>query len=124
MLDIVFESVDQDYYYRIVLFRNKTKKLKLQIKSLEADLFNITKVVTDIYQKKDALKKPELVREIKNLLKAASIDVIDEVSGYEEYFVSTKGEKNIVNRPAFVDKYGNCIVKGYREVSKPEYHNE
>ena len=101
-----------------MIFTRKTKQLKLKIKSLETDLFNITRNIAEIYQKKSSLTKIELEKEISQLIKVASIEIIEETNGYEEYFISTDGKKNIVNRPAFIDKYGNCIVKGYREVKK------
>lgn len=101
-----------------MIFTRKTKQLKLKIKSLETDLFNITRTIAEVYQKKSSLNKLELEKEISNLLKVASLEIIKETDGYEEFFTSTDGTENIVNRPAFVDKYGNCIVKGYREVKK------
>ncbi len=100
-----------------MVIKRKTKNLKLEIKNLETDLLKTYKKICDIYEKKYHLDEKELRSEIDDLIKTAEISIIDEVVGYDEFYTSSKGEENKVNRKAFVDKYGNCIVQGYRETN-------
>ena len=64
--------------------------------------------------------KEELKNGIKNLLESAEINIVNNTEGYDDCFITSNGAENKVNRPAFVDKYGNCLVQGYREVKKKE----
>lgn len=98
-----------------MIIKSKTKKLKLEFKSLENDLLKTYKQICDIYQKKEHLDVLELRNEIERLLEVADISIINEISGYDEYFTTSIGSSNKVNRSAFVDKNGNCIVNGFRE---------
>tara|TARA_B100000035_G_C21026874_1_gene566621 strand:- start:1032 stop:1343 length:312 start_codon:yes stop_codon:yes gene_type:complete len=98
--------------------KSKTKKLKIEFKNIETDLLKINKSVSDLYQKIDHLDEEELRYEIKNLFESSEINIIDEYEGFDDCFVTSVGVENKVNRPAFVDKYGNCLVQGYREVTK------
>tara|TARA_B100000085_G_C18513567_1_gene500694 strand:+ start:469 stop:780 length:312 start_codon:yes stop_codon:yes gene_type:complete len=98
--------------------KSKTKKLKIEIKNIETDLLKINKSISDLYQKIDHLDEEELRYEIKNLFESSEINIIDEYEGFDDCFVTSVGVENKVNRPAFVDKYGNCLVQGYREVTK------
>ena len=98
--------------------KSKTKKLKIEFKNIETDLLKINKSVSDLYQKIDHLDEEVLRYEIKNLFESSEINIIDEYEGFDDCFVTSVGVENKVNRPAFVDKYGNCLVQGYREVTK------
>ena len=98
--------------------KSKTKKLKIDFKNIETDLLKINKSISDLYQKIDHLDEEELRGEIKNLFQSSEINIIDEYEGFDNCFVTSIGAENKINRPAFVDKYGNCIVQGYREVTK------
>ena len=100
--------------------KSKTKKLKIEFKNIETDLLKINKSVSDLYQKIDHLDEEELRYEIKNLFESSEINIIDEYEGFDDCFVTSVGVENKVNRPAFVDKYGNCLVQGYREVTKKD----
>ena len=98
--------------------KSKTKKLKIDFKNIETDLLKINKSISDLYQKIDHLDQEELRIEIKNLFQSSEINIINEYEGFDNCFVTSVGTENKINRPAFVDKYGNCIVQGYREVTK------
>ena len=98
--------------------KSKTQKLKIDFKNIETDLLKINKCISDLYQKIEHLDKDELKDEIKNLFESAEINIINDIEGYDDCFITSNGTENIVNRPAFVDKYGNCLVQGYREVKK------
>ena len=98
--------------------KSKTKKLKLDFKDIETDLLKINKSISDLYQKIDHLDEEELRDEIKNLFQSSEINIIDEYEGFDNCFVTSVGAENKINRPAFVDKYGNCLVQGYREVTR------
>jgi len=98
-----------------MIIKSKIKKLKLEFKSLETDLLTTYKQICDVYQKKEHLDILELRNEIERLLEITEISIIDEISGHDEHFTTSIGSSNIVNRTAFVDKNGNCIVQGFRE---------
>ena len=99
-----------------MVMKSKTKKLKIEFKNIETDLLKINKNISDLYQKIDHLHEEELRDEIKNLLESSEINIVNEHEGSDNFFITSVGTKNKVNRPAFVDKYGNCLVQGYREV--------
>jgi hypothetical protein len=101
-----------------MILKSNTKKLKLEFKNIETDLLKINKNISNLYQKKDYLNLKELRDEINDLLKSSEINIINENKGYDNYFVTSNGNENKVNRPAFIDKYGNCLVQGFREISK------
>lgn len=101
-----------------MVMKSKTKKLKIEFKNIETDLLKINKSICDLYQKINHLNEKELRDEINNLFEFSEIKVIDTHEGYDNFFVSSVGVENKVNRPAFIDKYGNCLVQGYREVAK------
>lgn len=103
-----------------MVMKSKTKKLKLEFKNIETDLLKINKKISDLYQKIDHLNEEELRDEIKNLFISSEIKIVDEYEGFDNCFVTSVGAENKVNRPAFVDKYGNCLVQGYREVVKKD----
>jgi len=101
-----------------MVMKSKTKKLKIEFKNIETDLLKINKSISDLYQKIDHLDEDELRDEIKNLFESSEINIVNEHEGFDNYYVTTVGTENKVNRPAFVDKYGNCLVQGYREITK------
>ena len=103
--------------------KGKTKKLKIDFKNIETDLLKINKSISDLYQKIHHLDEEELRDEIQNLFESSEINIVNEHEGHDNYFVTTVGSENKVNRPAFVDKYGNCLVKGYREIIKKSNSN-
>ena len=100
--------------------KSKTQKLKIDFKNIETDLLKINKSICDLYQKIEHLDKEELKNGIKNLLESAEINIVNNTEGYDDCFITSNGAENKVNRPAFVDKYGNCLVQGYREVKKKD----
>ena len=100
--------------------KSKTKKLKIEFKNIETDLLKINKNISDLYQKIGHLNEEELRDEIKNLFKSSEINIVNEQEGFDSCFITSVGSENKVNRPAFVDKYGNCLVQGYREVVKKD----
>jgi DNA-binding protein H-NS len=99
-----------------MVMKSKTKKLKLELKNLETDMLKTYKKIADLYQKMEHLQIEEFKEEINDLINIAEISEVDEITGYDKYFVTTKGDKNKVNRKALVDKYGNCVLQGYREI--------
>jgi hypothetical protein len=101
-----------------MVIKSKAKKLKLEFKNIQTDLLKINKNISNLYQKKDYLNLEELRDEINDLMESSEIKIINEHEGYDGCFITSAGIENKVNRPAFIDKYGNCLVQGYREVSK------
>jgi len=101
-----------------MVMKSKTKKLKIEFKNIETDLLIINKNICNLYQKMEHLDEEELRDEIKNLFESSEINIINEHEGFDNCFVTSVGAENKVNRPAFVDKYGNCLVQGYRQVTK------
>ena len=98
--------------------KKESKKLKVEFKNIQTDLLKINKRICDLYQKVHHLNLEEFREEIKDLLEFSEIQIINEHKGYDNCFITSNGKENIINRPAFVDKYGNCLVQGYREVKE------